>query len=94
MGTWGQQMWLSDRDYLDGMTAAATAPVQGFAVVNLMSDNPGMRWSLGAMARPMALSRTALIRCLERHGFAALSLDIGPEVSLVATTAGGRLFGP
>ncbi|MCF1711144.1 NAD(P)-dependent oxidoreductase [Tabrizicola sp. J26] len=46
MGTWGQEMWLSDRDFLDGMTAAATAPVQGFAVVNLMSDNPGMRWSL------------------------------------------------
>jgi hypothetical protein len=42
----------------------------------------------------MALSRTALIRCLERHGFAALCLDIGPEVSLVATSAGGRLFGP
>lgn len=42
----------------------------------------------------MALSRTALIRCLERHGFAALSLDIGPEVNLVATSAGGRLFGP
>ncbi|MEO5755371.1 MAG: NAD(P)-dependent oxidoreductase, partial [Mesorhizobium sp.] len=46
LGRWGQQMWLSDRDFLDGMTAAIIAPVTGFAVVNLMSDNPGMRWSL------------------------------------------------
>jgi NAD+ dependent glucose-6-phosphate dehydrogenase len=46
MGRWGQEMWLSDRDFLDGMTAAATTPASGFAVVNLMSDNPGMRWSL------------------------------------------------
>lgn len=46
MGTWGQEMWLSDRDYLDGMTAATTVPMRGFAIVNLMSENPGMRWSL------------------------------------------------
>lgn len=46
MGRWGQLMWLSDRDFLEGMTAAAVAPVQGFAIVNLMSNNPGMRWSL------------------------------------------------
>lgn len=46
MGAWGQEMWLSDRDFLDGMAAAATAPAQGFAIINLMSDNPGMRWSL------------------------------------------------
>ncbi|MCX5494468.1 NAD(P)-dependent oxidoreductase [Kaistia dalseonensis] len=46
MGRWGQQMWLSDRDFLDGTTAAATVAHEGFAIVNLMSDNPGMRWSL------------------------------------------------
>lgn len=46
MGRWGQLMWLSDRDFLNGMTAAATAPVSGFSIVNLMSNNPGMRWSL------------------------------------------------
>lgn len=48
MGRWGQLMWLSNRDYLAGMTAAATAPASGFHVVNLMSNNPGMRWSLEA----------------------------------------------
>jgi NAD+ dependent glucose-6-phosphate dehydrogenase len=46
MGRWGQLMWLSDSDFLEGMSAAATAPAEGFQVVNLMSKNPGMRWSL------------------------------------------------
>jgi NAD+ dependent glucose-6-phosphate dehydrogenase len=32
MGRWGQLMWLSDRDFLDGMTAAVTAPITGFAI--------------------------------------------------------------
>lgn len=73
MGTWGQEMWLSDRDYLDGMTAAATAPVQGFAIVNLMSDNPGMRWSLDETRRVLGFSpkdgakarRTLVVRVTE-----------------------------
>ncbi len=46
MGRWGQEMWLSDRDYLNGMFAAITAPEMPFAVLNLMSDNPGMRWDI------------------------------------------------
>ena len=46
MGRWGQLMWLSDRDFLDAMTAAVTVPVDGFNIVNLVSNNPGMRWSL------------------------------------------------
>jgi NAD+ dependent glucose-6-phosphate dehydrogenase len=56
MGTWGQEMWLSDHDFLEGMTAAATAPAQGFAIVNLMSDNPGMRWSLEETRRVLGFS--------------------------------------
>lgn len=46
MGRWGQEMWLSDRDFLSGMKAAITAKDVGFAALNLMSDNPGMRWDL------------------------------------------------
>ena len=56
MGRWGQLMWLSDRDFLDGMTAAATVPFSGFAVVNLMSDNPGMRWSLDETRSVLGIS--------------------------------------
>ena len=46
MGRWGQEMWLSDRDYLNGMEAAITAENVSFAALNLMSENPGMRWDI------------------------------------------------
>ena len=46
MGRWGQEMWLSDRDFLNGIFAAVTAPDVDFAALNLMSDNPGMRWDI------------------------------------------------
>jgi NAD+ dependent glucose-6-phosphate dehydrogenase len=45
-GLWGQQMWLSDRDLCHGVERAAFAEQVPFAVLNLMSDNPGMRWDL------------------------------------------------
>ncbi|MFA3921003.1 NAD-dependent epimerase/dehydratase family protein [Ruegeria hyattellae] len=46
MGKWGQEMWLSDRDYLNGMRAAIDAKNVSYAALNLMSDNPGMRWDI------------------------------------------------
>ncbi len=46
MGRWGQEMWLSDRDFLNGMCAAIAAKDVPFAALNLMSDNPGMRWDI------------------------------------------------
>ena len=46
MGHWGQLMWLSDRDMCQGIERAALAPGVGCAVLNLMSDNPGMRWDI------------------------------------------------
>lgn len=50
-GVWGQQMWLSDRDLCHGMERAALAPGIGTAVLNLMSDNPGMRWDIDETRR-------------------------------------------
>ena len=51
-GAWGQEMWLSDRDMCDGFEKAVLAgPEVGFAVLNLMSDNPGMRWDIGTTRR-------------------------------------------
>lgn len=48
-GDWGQAMWLSDRDLAQGFEKAVTAPASvHFAVLNLMSKNPGMRWPLDA----------------------------------------------
>jgi nucleoside-diphosphate-sugar epimerase len=49
---WGQEMWLSDRDLCDGFEKAVTAPESvRFAVLNLMSDNPGMRWDIETTKR-------------------------------------------
>jgi nucleoside-diphosphate-sugar epimerase len=45
-GLWGQQMWLSDRDLCHGMERAVLAEDAPCAVLNLMSDNPGMRWDI------------------------------------------------
>ncbi len=45
-GSWGQQMWLSDSDICHGMERAVLAQDVPFAVLNLMSDNPGMRWDI------------------------------------------------
>jgi nucleoside-diphosphate-sugar epimerase len=47
-GLWGQQMWLSDRDLCQGFERAVLAQNLGYAVLNLMSDNSGMRWDLDA----------------------------------------------
>jgi len=46
MGLWGQEMWLSGRDFLNGMQCAIDAENVRFEVLNLMSDNPGMRWDI------------------------------------------------
>ena len=46
IGLWGQHMWLSNRDFVDGVRAAIAAPDVRFAVVNLVSRNLGMRWDL------------------------------------------------
>jgi len=46
MGRWGQEMWLSDRDFLNGMQCAIDAKSIEFEILNLMSENPGMRWDI------------------------------------------------
>lgn len=46
IGSWGQEMWLSNRDFLHGMDCAVVAPKVGFGIFNLVSDNPGMRWDI------------------------------------------------
>lgn len=44
-------MWLSDRDLCHGMARAVLAEGIGFAVLNLMSDSPGMRWDIAETRR-------------------------------------------
>jgi NAD+ dependent glucose-6-phosphate dehydrogenase len=48
---WGQAMWLSNRDLCQAMERAVLADGVGFAVLNLMSNNPGMRWDIETTKR-------------------------------------------
>jgi NAD+ dependent glucose-6-phosphate dehydrogenase len=50
-GAWGQAMWLSNRDLCHAMERAVLDDHVGFAVLNLMSDNPGMRWDIQTTKR-------------------------------------------
>jgi NAD dependent epimerase/dehydratase family enzyme len=50
-GSWGQAMWLSNRDLCQAMERAVLAEGVGFTVLNLMSDNPGMRWDIETTKR-------------------------------------------
>ncbi|MEP7112208.1 MAG: NAD(P)-dependent oxidoreductase [Ilumatobacteraceae bacterium] len=45
-GRWGQELWLSNDDWRQAVQRACTGPFEGCAVVNVMSDNAGMRWDL------------------------------------------------
>jgi NAD+ dependent glucose-6-phosphate dehydrogenase len=46
IGLWGQSMWLSNRDMNHAMERAVEAEDVPFAILNLESDNPGMRWDI------------------------------------------------
>lgn len=50
-GRWGQLMWLSDRDLCTAMQRGVEVEDIGFEVLNLMSDNPGMRWDIDTTRR-------------------------------------------
>jgi uronate dehydrogenase len=62
LGLWGQQMWLSNRDFIGGVRAAIVAPEVPFAILNLVSNNPGMPWDLTHTSR--------VIGFLPQDGFA------------------------
>lgn len=48
---WGQEMWLSNRDLCQAMERAVLVEKVGFAILNLMSENPGMRWDIETTKR-------------------------------------------
>jgi hypothetical protein len=56
IGLWGQQMWLSNRDFVQGVRAAILAPDVSFAILNLVSNNPGMRWDMTEAQRILGFS--------------------------------------
>lgn len=52
-GTWGQHMWVSDRDLCRAFEAAIENTSVGFGVYNLVSRNPGMRWEMDSIRRDL-----------------------------------------
>jgi len=68
LGLWGQQMWLSNRDFVDGVRAAILVNGVPFAILNLVSNNPGMRWDLAHTREVLGF--------MPRDGFAP---DLSPE---------------
>ncbi|HQZ11378.1 MAG TPA: NAD(P)-dependent oxidoreductase [Devosia sp.] len=46
IGVWGQSMWLSNRDMMHALVRSIEAEDVPFAIVNLVSNNPQMRWDL------------------------------------------------
>ncbi|MGV3650068.1 MAG: NAD-dependent epimerase/dehydratase family protein [Devosia sp.] len=53
IGSWGQEMWLSNRDFLACMDGVVSAAPTGFGIFNLVSDNPGMRWDIAPTRRAL-----------------------------------------
>lgn len=51
IGLWGQEMWLSNDDFIDCVRAAIDVADVPFAVVNLVSNNAGMRWDMQHTAK-------------------------------------------
>lgn len=50
-GRWGQEMWLGNRDWAQAVRKSVTAPFSGFAVLNIVSRNAGMRWDIAEALR-------------------------------------------
>ena len=71
-GTWGQQMWLSTRDMCQAFERAVLVEGVRFAVLNLMSDNPGMKWDIETTRRVIGYAPrdgwTAELDDAKRHG--------------------------
>lgn len=45
-GGWEDECWLANDDFCDAIELALRSPLAGFAVINLVSNLPGSRWSL------------------------------------------------
>lgn len=78
-GRWGQAMWLSNRDLSQAMERAVVVHGVGFAVLNLMSENPGMRWDIEATKRTIGYAPRdgvppVMTEVLEQDERAALDL--------------------
>lgn len=94
-GRWGQELWLSNDDWCQIVQQACSVPFEGFAVVNVMSDNAGMRWDLADTERLLGYRPSAhhvprlTARCRVTDGAARLR-DTALRPITSATRFGAR----
>ena len=88
-GRWGQEMWLSNEDWAQAVQCACLNPFQGGAVLNIMSDNEGMRWDLsearsaiGYIPRSRSIPRSGVASGLKNLG-ARFREYVAPQMSEV-----------
>jgi NAD+ dependent glucose-6-phosphate dehydrogenase len=51
LGTWGQMLWLSDRDFCQALEKAITVPGVRYATLNVTSRTIGSRWDISETER-------------------------------------------
>ena len=82
-------MWLSDRDLCHGVERAVFAEHVPFAVLNLISDNPGMRWDIDETRRvigymPRDGHRAITTATIDEHEkLARLKLEISERLEQI-----------
>jgi NAD+ dependent glucose-6-phosphate dehydrogenase len=64
--SWVRQKWLGDRDFLQLVERSITATDIGFAIVNGMSNNAGMRWDLATGRRLLGYVPVEGLACAGR----------------------------
>ena len=86
-GRWGQEMWLSNEDWAQAVRCACLNRFQGGAVLNIMSDNKGMRWDLdearstiGYVPRSRSVPKIGIVNGMKDFG-ARLRDLIVPQMS-------------
>lgn len=88
LGLWGQQMWLSNRDFCNGIERSVLAGLDRPAIVNLMSDNPGMPWDIdhtrAAIGYAPADSHTASITEAQAKGAEAFERSYALQEAITA----------
>ena len=93
MGRWGQQLWLSNEDWAQAVHRSCTSPFTGSAVLNVMSDNAGMRWDLTDTLD--VLGYVPLSRSTPRTTMTTRLSDAGAQVRdrLIPRTAAAPVMG-
>ena len=92
-GRWGQEMWLSNNDWKKAVECACLNQFQGAAVVNIVSDNAGMRWDLSEAKNAIGYVPTS--RSTPQMGAVGQAKELLVRIfqTLLPTATGNPIFG-